>query len=139
MFQKKSVQWLQMMETSSYQSKLQKYPLHLLMKVIIKVEAAPINPSDLGLLLSFAADISSISTSGSGDETITTMKIHPALMGAMKPRLDESMQVGNEGAGVIVDAGDNAKDLIGKTVGLGRWSNVFSIQMCSGCKLFSYG
>jgi NADPH2:quinone reductase len=87
-------------------------------EVIIKVEAAPINPSDLGLLLSFAADISSISTSGSGDETITTMKIHPALMGAMKPRLDESMQVGNEGAGVIVDAGDNVKDLIGKTVGL---------------------
>ena len=72
-------------------------------EVIIKVEAAPINPSDLGLLLSFAADISSISTSGSGDETITTMKIHPALIGAMKPRLDESMQVGNEGAGVIVD------------------------------------
>ena len=65
-------------------------------EVIIKVEAAPINPSDLGLLLSFAADISSISTTGSGDETVTTMKIHPALMGAMKPRLDESMQVGNE-------------------------------------------
>ena len=56
-------------------------------EVIIKVEAAPINPSDLGLLLSFAADISSISSTGSGDETVTTMKIHPALMGAMKPRL----------------------------------------------------
>ena len=76
-------------------------------EVIIKVEAAPINPSDLGLLLSFAADISSISTSGSGDETITTMKIHPALMGAMKPRLDESMQAGNEGSGIVVDAGDS--------------------------------
>ena len=87
-------------------------------EVIIKVEAAPINPSDLGLLLTFAADISSISTAGSGEEIITTMKIHPALMGAMKPRLGESMQVGNEGAGVIVDAGDNVKDLIGKTVGL---------------------
>ncbi len=87
-------------------------------EVLIKVEAAPINPSDLGLLLSFAADISSISTSGSGDETTTTMKIHSALMNAMKPRLDQSMQVGNEGAGVVVDAGENAKELIGKTVGL---------------------
>ena len=87
-------------------------------EVLIKVDAAPINPSDLGLLLSFAADISSISTSGSGDETTTTMKIHPALMNAMKPRLDQSMQVGNEGAGVVVDAGENAKELIGKTVGL---------------------
>ena len=87
-------------------------------EVLIKVEAAPINPSDLGLLLSFAADLSSINKSGSGNETVTTMKIHPALMGAMKPRLDESMQVGNEGAGVVVDAGENVKDMIGKTVGL---------------------
>ena len=87
-------------------------------EVLIKVEAAPINPSDLGLLLSFAADISSISTSGSGDEIKTTMKIHPALMNAMKPRLDQSMQVGNEGAGVVVDAGENVKEFIGKTVGL---------------------
>ena len=87
-------------------------------EVLIKVEAAPINPSDLGLLLSFAADLSSISTSGSEDETVTSMKIHPALMGSMKPRLDQSMQAGNEGAGVIVDAGENVKELIGKTVGL---------------------
>ncbi len=87
-------------------------------EVLIKVEAAPINPSDLGLLLSFAADLSSINKSGSGNETVTTIKIHPALMGAMKPRLDESMQVGNEGAGVVVDAGDNVKDMIGRTVGL---------------------
>ena len=87
-------------------------------EVLIKVEAAPINPSDLGLLLSFAADLSSISSSGSEDETVTSMKIHPALMASMKPRLDQSMQAGNEGAGVIIDAGENVKDLIGKTVGL---------------------
>ena len=87
-------------------------------EVLIKVEAAPINPSDLGLLLSFAADLSSIATSGSEDETVTSMKIHPALMGSMKPRLNQSMQAGNEGAGMIVDAGENVKELIGKTVGL---------------------
>ena len=87
-------------------------------EVLIEVQAAPINPSDLGLLLSFAADLETINVSGSGDETVTSMKIHPALMSAMKPRLDESMQVGNEGSGVIVDAGANVKDLIGKTVGL---------------------
>ena len=87
-------------------------------EVLIKVEAAPINPSDLGLLLSFAADLSSISTSGSEDETVTSMKIHPALMGSMKSRLDQSMQAGNEGAGIIVDTGENVKELIGKTVGL---------------------
>jgi NADPH2:quinone reductase len=87
-------------------------------EVLIEVQAAPINPSDLGLLLSFAADLETINVSGSGDETVTSMKIHPALMSAMKPRLDESMKVGNEGSGVIVNAGANVKDLIGKTVGL---------------------
>ena len=87
-------------------------------EVLIKVEASPINPSDLGLLISFAADLDSISSSGSGDETVTTMEIHPGLMQSMKPRLDKSMQVGNEGGGVIVDAGKNVKDLIGKTVGV---------------------
>jgi NADPH2:quinone reductase len=87
-------------------------------EVLIKVGAAPINPSDLGLLLSFAADLDTIDVSGTGDETVTSMKIHPALMGAMKPRLGQSLPVGNEGAGVIEDAGLKAKDLIGKTVGL---------------------
>ena len=87
-------------------------------EVLIKVQASPINPSDLGLLLSFAADVQNINKSGSGDETVATMPIHPALMGSLKPRLDKSMPVGNEGAGVVIDAGINAKDLIGKTVGL---------------------
>jgi|TARA_B100000768_G_scaffold36540_1_gene35189 NADPH2:quinone reductase len=98
-------------------------------EVLIRVEAAPINPSDLGLLLSFGADLSTINVTGSGDETVTSMKIHPGLMGAMKPRLDESMQVGNEGSGVVVDAGVNAKDLIGKTVGLAGGS-MYSQYRC---------
>ena len=87
-------------------------------EVLIEVQASPINPSDLGLLLSFAADVQNINVTGSGDDTVATMPVHPALMGSLKPRLDESMTVGNEGAGIIIDAGINAKDLIGKTVGL---------------------
>ena len=87
-------------------------------EVLIKVEASPINPSDLGLLISFAADLDSISSQGSGDDTVTTMGIHPGLMQSMKPRINKSMKVGNEGGGVIVDAGKNAKNLIGKTVGV---------------------
>ena len=98
-------------------------------EVLIEVHAAPINPSDLGLLLSFAADLSTINVSGSGDETITSMKIHPALMGAMKPRIDESMPVGNEGSGIVIDAGANAKELIGKTVGLAGGS-MYSQYRC---------
>ena len=86
--------------------------------VLIKVEASPINPSDLGLLISFAVDLDSISSQGSGEDTVTTMEIHPGLMQSMKPRIDKSMKVGNEGGGVIVDAGKNVKNLIGKTVGV---------------------
>ena len=87
-------------------------------EVLIKVEASPINPSDLGLLISFAADLDSLNVSGSGDETVAKMKVHPSLMKAMTPRLDQSMKVGNEGGGVIEDAGTGAEDLIGKTVGV---------------------
>ncbi len=110
-------------------------------EVLIKVEAAPINPSDLGLLLSFAADLSSINKSGSGNETVTTMKIHPALMGAMKPRLDESMQVGNEGAGVVIDAGENVKDMIGKTVGLagGAMYSQYRCVPAANCLIMNEG
>jgi len=87
-------------------------------EVLIKVEASPINPSDLGLLISFAADLDSLNVTGSGDETVAKMKVHPGLMKAMAPRLDQSMKVGNEGGGLIEDAGTGAKDLIGKTVGV---------------------
>ena len=93
-------------------------PTPLENEVLIKVEASPINPSDLGLLISFAADLDSLSVSGSGDDTVAKMKIHEGLMKAMTPRIDQSMKVGNEGGGVIEDAGSNAKELIGKTVGV---------------------
>ena len=89
-------------------------------EVLIKVEAAPINPSDLALLTTFAADLDSLTVTGAGDDTVASMKVRPALMGAMKPRLDQPMQAGNEGSGVIVAAGANpeAQALIGKTVGV---------------------
>lgn len=110
-------------------------------EVLIRVEAAPINPSDLGLLLSFAADLSTINVSGDGDQTVTSMKIHPALMNAMKPRLGQSMPVGNEGAGIIEDAGANAKELIGKTVGLagGAMYSQFRCVPASSCLVMNDG
>ena len=85
---------------------------------IDQILASPINPSDLALLTTFGGDLSNINISGSGDDTVASMKVHPAVMRSMKSRIDKSMPAGNEGAGVVVDAGVNAKDLIGKTVGL---------------------
>jgi len=87
-------------------------------EVLIEILAAPINPSDLALLTTFGGDLSNISISGSGDDTVASMKVHPAVMRSMKSRLDKPMPAGNEGAGVVVDAGLNVKGLIGKTVGL---------------------
>lgn len=87
-------------------------------EVLIEILAAPINPSDLALLTTFGGDLSNISISGSGDDTVASMKVRPAVMRSMKSRLDKSMPAGNEGAGVVVDAGPNVKGLVGKTVGL---------------------
>ena len=87
-------------------------------EVLIRVEAAPINPSDLGLLLTFGADLDNINVSGSGDKTVTKIKVNDRLIKVMEQRLDQSLQVGNEGGGIVEDAGDSAKDLIGKTVGV---------------------
>ena len=98
-------------------------------EVLIEVHAAPINPSDIGLLLTFAGDLANINISESGDDLVASIKIHPGLMASMKPRLDKSLAVGNEGAGIVVDAGKNVKELIGKTVGLAGGS-MYSQYVC---------
>jgi NADPH:quinone reductase-like Zn-dependent oxidoreductase len=88
-------------------------------EVVVRVEAAPINPSDLGLLIG-AADIATAKASGSKDAPLITAKVPEAAMKGMAGRLDESMPVGNEGAGVVVKTGssDAAKALMGKTVAM---------------------
>jgi NADPH:quinone reductase-like Zn-dependent oxidoreductase len=88
-------------------------------EVLVRVEASPINPSDLGLLVG-AADMSTAKTSGTGDAAVVTAKVPDGAMKAMAARLDESMPVGNEGAGVVIKAGssDAAQALLGKTVAM---------------------
>src|SRR5580658_8542795 len=88
-------------------------------EVVVRVEASPINPSDLGLLIG-AADMATAKASGSKDAPVITAEVPEAAMKAMAGRLDESMPVGNEGAGVVVRTGssDEAKALLGKTVAM---------------------
>jgi NADPH:quinone reductase-like Zn-dependent oxidoreductase len=88
-------------------------------EVLVRVEASPINPSDLGLLVG-AADMSTAKTSGTGDAAVVTAKVPDGAMKAMAGRLDESMPVGNEGAGVVIKAGSSeaAQALLGKTVAM---------------------
>jgi NADPH:quinone reductase-like Zn-dependent oxidoreductase len=88
-------------------------------EVVVRVEATPINPSDLGLLIG-PADMSTAKVSGTKDSPVITAKMPDAAMGAMRARLDQSMPVGNEGAGVVIRTGssDAAKALMGKTVAM---------------------
>ena len=110
-------------------------------EVLIKVEAAPINPSDLALLISFAADLDSIELSGEDEASKTTIKIRPGLMAALKGRVDQPLSAGNEGAGIVVGAGEKATALIGKTVGVAGGS-MYSQYRCapaSSCLVMDEG
>jgi NADPH2:quinone reductase len=86
-------------------------------EVIVRVEAAPINPSDLGLLFG-AADMSGAKATGTPDRPVITAQVPERSMKAMAGRLDQSMPVGNEGAGTVVEAGASsaAQALLGRTV-----------------------
>lgn len=88
-------------------------------EVVVRIEGTPINPSDLGLLFG-AADMSTAKQTGTAAQPVVTAKIPEGLMKAMAGRMDQSMPVGNEGAGVVVSAGESeeAQKLIGKTVAI---------------------
>jgi len=86
-------------------------------EVLVRVEAAPINPSDLGLLFA-GADMTKASQLGTKDQPRVTARVPDAALKGMTARFDVSMPVGNEGAGVVVEAGSSeaAQALLGKTV-----------------------
>ncbi|MDB5617993.1 zinc-binding dehydrogenase [Tardiphaga sp.] len=88
-------------------------------EVVVRVEASPINPSDLGLLLG-AADPATAKASGTAAAPVVKATVPATAMKAMGGRLDESMPVGNEGAGVVVKAGASpeAQALLGKMVAM---------------------
>ena len=86
-------------------------------EVVVRVEATPITPSDLGLLIG-PADMSTAVVSGTRDLPVITAKMPDAAVKMMGARLDQSLPVGNEGAGTVVRTGssDAAKALMGKLV-----------------------
>ena len=86
-------------------------------QVVVRIEAAPINPSDLGLLFG-PADMSTAVASGTPEWPVVTAQVAPAGLRAVSARLDVSMPVGNEGAGLVVAAGASpaAHALLGRRV-----------------------
>jgi NADPH:quinone reductase-like Zn-dependent oxidoreductase len=86
-------------------------------EVLVKITAAPINPSDLGLLLG-PVDPATLVASGTPQHPVLTGTIHPKVLPSLAARVGASMSVGNEGAGEVVAAGSSprAQALLGKTV-----------------------
>jgi NADPH2:quinone reductase len=99
-------------------------------EVVVRIEGAPINPSDLFMLFG-PADLSSARVSGTGEKTVMTADIPQQRMQALANRVDKSMPAGNEGAGVVVATGASAaaQALLGRTVAM-RAGAMYSQYRC---------
>lgn len=86
-------------------------------ELIVRVEAAPINPSDLGLLLG-PADLSTVAVVGGDAQPMVQFSIPTARLAAQRTRIDRSLAVGNEGAGTVVAAGSAVEHLLHRKVGM---------------------
>jgi NADPH:quinone reductase len=84
-------------------------------EVVVRVEASPINPSDLGMLLG-PADPSTFTAGGTAERPNATAGVPQSRLAAVAGRLDQAMLVGNEGAGVVVEAGAEARAWLGRRV-----------------------
>ena len=108
-------------------------------EVVVRVEAAPINPSDLGLLFG-PADFSTIEVGGTADRPVVRASVPAARMAGLAARLDVPMAVGNEGAGVVVAAGPGAEGLIGRAVAIsGGTYAQFRVVGAAGCAVLPDG
>ncbi len=87
-------------------------------QVVVRVDAAPINPSDLGMLFAMG-DISRATAAGEGDLPAVSVPVSDGAVAGQRGRVDQPMPTGNEGGGTIVAAGPDpqAQALLGKVVG----------------------
>jgi NADPH2:quinone reductase len=88
-------------------------------EVVVRVEASPINPSDLGVLIA-GADMSTATVAGTPEHPVVTARLPEGALAGLSARVDTSLPVGNEAAGTIVATGSSsaAQALLGKTVGI---------------------
>src|ERR1700754_4313895 len=88
-------------------------------EVLVRVEAAPINPSDLGVLIP-GADMTNATVDGAPERPVVTASLGAGALAGLSARIDKPLPVGNEGAGTVVAAGQSsaAQALLGKTVGI---------------------
>lgn len=86
-------------------------------EIVVRMEAAPINPSDLALLLG-PADPATLAAAGPGGQPALLAQVAPAALGSVRGRIGQSLPAGNEGAGTVVEAGPDVSHLVGRRVGM---------------------
>src|ERR1700712_1589384 len=88
-------------------------------EVVVRVDAAPINPSDLGVLIA-GADMTTATVQGPAERPTVEASLGAGALAGLSARIDKPLPVGNEGAGTVVAAGEStaAQSLLGKTVGI---------------------
>ena len=86
-------------------------------EVVVQVQGAPINPSDLALLVAMA-DITEAVAAGTAADPLTTVPLPERVLAGLQGRVGQSLPVGNEGCGVVVAAGEapEAQALLGRVV-----------------------
>jgi NADPH:quinone reductase-like Zn-dependent oxidoreductase len=111
-------------------------------EVVVRVEASPINPSDLGLLTA-TADMTTATVAGTPERPVVTASLKDGSLGALSARVDQSLPVGNEGAGTVVAAGSSpaAQALLGKMVGVagGAMYSQFRVVNAAACLVLPDG
>ncbi len=111
-------------------------------QVVVRVEASPVNPSDLGLLIP-GADMSAATITGTPDRPVVTAPLPPGALAQLSVRVGQSLPVGNEGAGTVVAAGESpaAQALLGKTVGIagGAMYSQYRVVNAAACLVLPDG
>jgi NADPH2:quinone reductase len=73
-------------------------------EIVIRIEAAPLNPSDIILLLG-PADPSVVRAVGTAKKPRAVAPLPKEHIAGLQARLDVALPVGNEGAGIVIMAG----------------------------------
>jgi NADPH2:quinone reductase len=110
-------------------------------EVVVRVEASPINPSDLRVLFA-GGDMTRARAGGTAELPSVSAPVAPEQLRAAAARIGQSMAVGNEGAGVVVAAGSGAQAqaLLGKVVGVsGETYSQFRCLKAAQCQPFPSG
>ncbi|HEY1887331.1 MAG TPA: NADH oxidase, partial [Roseiarcus sp.] len=94
-------------------------------EVVVRIEAAPLNPSDIGTLLG-QADVATLRAGGGPGIPGAEADVPAARLAALAGRLDRPIPVGNEGAGVVVEAGASAQALLGRTVAIAPFGGSYA-------------